>query len=119
MSFCPHCRTEYREGFTHCSDCGAVLVSELPKVEETLPEFQLVKLVEFLTPTEAEMVRELLEENDIPALVRGQSDPLGIVSGAQPVALLVAEQDLERATEIYEAFFDRFGREDNAVPSEE
>ena len=28
--FCPNCKTEYREGFSRCSDCGADLVRELP-----------------------------------------------------------------------------------------
>lgn len=122
MPFCPQCRIPYRQGFSQCSECGASLVASLPDLpegEETLHEFHLVKVVEFLTPTEAAMIRELLEENGIPALVQGQSDPLGIVSGAQPVALLVAEDDLEQATEIYEAFFDRVGREDHALPSDE
>jgi hypothetical protein len=27
--FCPNCKTEYREGFSRCSDCGADLVREL------------------------------------------------------------------------------------------
>lgn len=122
MLFCPNCRTEYRQEFTRCSDCGAALVAELPawpEMEQPVPELQLVKLTEFLTPTEAEMVKELLEEEGIPALVRGQSDPLGVVSGAQPVALLVAEPDLGRATEIYEAFFDRFSEEEGDEPVEE
>jgi len=122
MPFCPNCRTEYRPGFTQCTDCGDPLVSELPELpraDEAVQELQLVKLLEFLTTTEAEMVRELLEENGIPALLRGQADPLGIVSGAQPVALLVAEQDLERAMEIYEAFFGQADEEDNDWPLEE
>jgi len=29
--FCPICKTEYRDGFSKCSDCGADLVRELPK----------------------------------------------------------------------------------------
>lgn len=29
--FCPNCKTEYREGFSRCSDCGADLVRELSK----------------------------------------------------------------------------------------
>lgn len=28
--FCPNCKTEYRPGFTTCSDCGAQLVEQLP-----------------------------------------------------------------------------------------
>ncbi|MBI3950936.1 MAG: DUF2007 domain-containing protein [Acidobacteria bacterium] len=122
MPYCPNCRTEYRQGFIHCNDCGASLVSELPELpemEEPGQELRLVKLTEFLTPTEAGMVKELLEENGIPVLVRGQSDPLSIVSGAQPVALLVAESDLERATIIYEAFFDQFNQEDDELLPEE
>jgi len=28
--FCPRCRTEYRNGFTRCSDCGQPLTNEAP-----------------------------------------------------------------------------------------
>jgi hypothetical protein len=28
--FCPVCKSEYREGFTTCSDCGATLVPDFP-----------------------------------------------------------------------------------------
>lgn len=30
IMFCPSCRGEYREGFTHCEDCGLDLVEVLP-----------------------------------------------------------------------------------------
>jgi len=29
--YCPHCRTEYRAGFTHCTDCDVDLVWDLPQ----------------------------------------------------------------------------------------
>ena len=29
--FCPECESEYRPGFTHCSDCDVDLVVELPQ----------------------------------------------------------------------------------------
>ena len=29
--YCPHCGTEYRQGFTHCTDCDVDLVWEQPK----------------------------------------------------------------------------------------
>lgn len=35
MPFCPQCQTEYKAGFTECSDCGELLVDELPP---TIPE---------------------------------------------------------------------------------
>ena len=31
--FCPECRSEYRPGFTHCSDCDVDLVNELPNAD--------------------------------------------------------------------------------------
>lgn len=34
MPWCPKCKTEYREGFTVCADCGSELVSELPAEEQ-------------------------------------------------------------------------------------
>lgn len=36
MAWCPKCKTEYREGFTVCADCGSKLVSEaeLKKIEK-------------------------------------------------------------------------------------
>jgi hypothetical protein len=38
--FCPNCKTEYRAGFTQCSDCGATLVDTLPNArsDDDVPE---------------------------------------------------------------------------------
>jgi len=37
--FCPQCKAEYRQGFTHCADCDVDLVWELPKTAiEVRPE---------------------------------------------------------------------------------
>jgi hypothetical protein len=35
--FCPNCRTEYRPGFSKCSDCGAGLVESLDAVSTNRP----------------------------------------------------------------------------------
>lgn len=35
MSWCPKCKTEYREGILKCADCGSLLVEELPADTET------------------------------------------------------------------------------------
>ncbi len=32
--FCPHCRAEYRPGFSRCSDCDVPLVATLPGAED-------------------------------------------------------------------------------------
>jgi hypothetical protein len=36
--FCPQCKAEYRQGFTHCADCDVDLVWELPKTDIELRE---------------------------------------------------------------------------------
>ena len=54
MPFCPKCRTEYREGFEVCADCGAKLVDVLGKIEVekeafvSVPEREKDHLIEFL-----------------------------------------------------------------------
>ena len=35
MPWCPKCRSEYRQGFTVCSDCGSTLVEAKPADEQT------------------------------------------------------------------------------------
>lgn len=36
--FCPSCKTEYREGFTRCADCGVDLLNSLPAEESPRSE---------------------------------------------------------------------------------
>jgi hypothetical protein len=100
MAFCPNCRTEYGVEHRVCKECGADLVDAL----ETRG-LELVELAEFPDVAEAEMIKELLEKNEIRTILRGEVDPIGVASRAQPTTLLVEERDLARAQEIYEAFF--------------
>jgi hypothetical protein len=65
----------------------------------------LVELARFANVSEAEMIRELLEKNDIGTVLRGEVDPIGSASGAEPTTLLVEERDLPRAQALYEAYF--------------
>lgn len=122
MPFCPQCRTEYRPQYTQCSDCGEWLVAVLPEAS-TLEEeeagqqtIHLVKLAEFLTPVESEMLRELLQQNGIEVVVRGYADAISPLHG---VTVLVAEPHLQRAIELYEAFFGEFDREDEPMGFDE
>ncbi len=108
MPFCPSCRTEYRDGFTRCSECEVELVEALPAQDSSgIPpdRVQLVELASFPNASEAEMIQELLESNGIGTVIRGDVDPIGATSGAEPATLLVDRNELARAREIYEAFF--------------
>lgn len=39
MTWCPKCKYEYREGFSHCSDCGSKLVDELEPQKDVIKKF--------------------------------------------------------------------------------
>lgn len=60
MPWCPKCKTEYREGFTVCADCGSELVKEQPVEErktsrrEVFPELDV---------PETESVEDVEEED--------------------------------------------------------
>ena len=75
MPWCPKCKTEYREGFTACADCGEPLVDVLP-ADETPEEQEQPDLMEpvFLTTItnerELELFSQLLHTNQIPFFTR-------------------------------------------------
>lgn len=60
MPWCPKCKTEYREGFTVCADCGSELVSELP-VEKQNTSFWGVEPEE---RSAEEQVRESMQDSE-------------------------------------------------------
>jgi len=106
MPFCPACRAEYANPTDKCERCGITLVDTLP--EETADDeagIELVDLATFSNVSEAEMIKEILEKNEIRTIQKGEVDPIGITSGAAPVTLLVEERYLRRARELYETYF--------------
>ena len=108
--FCPVCESEYEEGVTSCPDDGSDLVERLTP-ENTLhdhSEARFVPLHNIGSPAEAEMVVDILQQNEIRAAVQsGGADALSpLLSSASPGALvLVDERDFERARELYDSFF--------------
>ncbi len=118
MPFCPSCLAEYKPGITHCPDCDVDLVEKLPEQTQETEGTKLVELASFPMVSEAEMIQELLEGNDIRTVLRGEVDPIGAKSGAEPITLLVEEKELERAHELYEAFFAGEEVEDENLPAE-
>ena len=108
--FCPVCEAEYEAGITKCADDGAELVERLsPESGATDDsEAKFVVLHTLSTPVEAEMVNDILRQNDIRSVVQaGGYDAFSpVFSAVSPgAAVLVDERDLDRAKEIYSAFF--------------
>ena len=107
--FCPVCESEYNPGVTHCPDDNAELVERLaPETSSDDSEARFVTLHTLSSPAEGEMVADLLRQNGIRAAVQsGANDAFSpVFSAVSPgVAVLVDERDLDRARELYSAFF--------------
>jgi Putative prokaryotic signal transducing protein len=108
--FCPVCESEYEAGMTQCPDDNSELVERLTP-ENTLrdhSEARFVTLHNIGSPAEAEMVNDLLVQNGIRSAVQsGGMDAFApLLSTTSPGAMvLVDERDLDRAQELYNAFF--------------
>ncbi len=107
MPFCPACQKEYAPPATQCDACAIDLVDSLPQesADSDTSGLDLVELARFSNVSEAEMIKELLEKNEIETVLRGEVDPIGVASGAEPTTLLVEIKDLPRAQELFETYF--------------
>jgi hypothetical protein len=107
--YCPVCESEYNPGVTRCPDDDAELVEQLtPETSSDDSEASFVTLHTLSSPAEGEMVTDLLRQNGIRAVVQsGANDAFSAVfSAVSPgVAVLVDERDIDRARELYTAFF--------------
>ncbi len=107
--FCTVCEAEYEPGITHCPDDNVPLVERLTP-ENTLhdsSEARFVPLHELGSPAEAEMVNDILRNNDIRSVVQsGGADAFSpLLSATAGAVILVDERDFDRAEEIYSSFF--------------
>jgi hypothetical protein len=107
--FCPVCESEYEPGITECPDDNSPLVERLTP-ENTLrdsSEARFVPLHKLGSPAEAEMVNDILVQNGIRSVVKsGGADAFSpLLSATAGAEIFVDERDLDRAQEVYSAFF--------------
>ena len=108
--FCPVCESEYEPGITTCPDDDTPLVEQLTP-ENTLrdsSEARFVSLYKLGSPAEAEMVNDIFTQNGIRSVVKsGWNDTLSplLSATAEGAEIFVDERDVDRAVEVYTAFF--------------
>ena len=108
--FCPVCESEYEPGITQCPDDNTALVERLTP-ENTLhdsSEARFVPLYKLGSPAEAEMVNDIFSQNGIRSVVKsGWADTLSPLLSAtsEGAEIFVDERDIDRAAEVYNAFF--------------
>lgn len=109
--FCPVCESEYQPGVTRCPDDNAELVDQLnSRTAHDGSEARFVLLHNFGSPAEAEMVDDILRQNNIRSVVRsGGADTLSplLSSTSLGAAVLVDERDYDRAEELYSSIFEQ------------
>ena len=108
--FCPVCESEYEAGVATCPDDGSTLVKRLTAetAAHDSSEAKFLPLHHLGSPAEAEMVNDILTQNNIRSAVQsGGSDAFSpLLSATSPGAtILVDERDFDRAQEIYASFF--------------
>lgn len=82
---------------------------EMHDNDKVAQESELTAVAYFSNVAEAEMARELLANNGIDAILQGANfgalDPLPMPGGFSEIQLLVPDNELARAKQLYEAFF--------------
>jgi len=108
--FCPTCESEYEPGITRCPDDDSLLVERLT-AENTLHDNSEARFVSFYklgSPAEAEMVNDIFQKNEIRSVIKsGGADAFSplLSATAEGAEIFVDERDIDRATELYNAFF--------------
>lgn len=103
--YCPSCRTEYVEGVTKCSDCGAALVRVIPALEH---DDEPLRMAHTTNPRTAPMIQELLRNNGIESILQGEESASTLPAAGEldQVRIWVRESAKSRADELIHAFFE-------------
>lgn len=99
--FCPKCRTEYRAGFTMCSDCGTTLVAQLSA--EPSEYVELVTVYMGTNQSDLLIAKSLLEDAGIDYFAKNEKAVDMFAMGVGPIELQVHPQDVESAQEVLSA----------------
>jgi len=95
--FCPECKSEYRQGFTRCTDCDMDLVHELPSEEAEFVEY--VQVLATHNAADISFIKSILDSEEVEYFLKGelfnQLEP-----PVQPATLMVRKDQVETANDL-------------------
>ena len=98
--FCPKCKSEYREGFYKCTDCGVDLVGALPSEQtDDLGDVEFVEVFSTYQQGDIAFIKSVLDGEGIHYFFSGESTVMMIGAGSY-ARLLVKADEVQRAREI-------------------
>ncbi|OQX86918.1 hypothetical protein B6D60_05155 [candidate division KSB1 bacterium 4484_87] len=104
MPFCPVCGYEYLPEVKHCPDCDVDLVDKLPEEPEFYEE-NWVAMRDLPGNVYAEMVKEVLDKENIPCYIKADSVTATLATSSASMAgasatIYVPEKFLSKAEKI-------------------
>ena len=98
--FCPKCKSEYRDGFYKCADCGVDLVAEIPpESENDVGYVDLVEVYSTYQQSDIAFIKSVFDGEGITYFFEGESSIMLVAAGAY-ARLLVKAEEVQRAKEI-------------------
>jgi hypothetical protein len=98
--FCPKCKSEYKEGFLKCAECGVDLVEgHPPEAEDGVNYVEMVEVFSTYNQGDIALVKSALDSEGIHYFFSGESTIMMIGAGSY-ARLLVKADEAERAREI-------------------
>jgi len=112
--FCPKCKAEYREGFTHCLDCDVDLVASLPKEEELAENENIVEeenenditfipVLSTYNLGDIALIKSILDDQGIEYFLQGENTAY-IRGYMDPSILMVREDQVQTVKELLKDF---------------
>ena len=107
--FCPVCKSEYREGFTKCSDCDVDLVEHLPDDSGGSGSSDLAVAWRGSDPSAYSAALAALQDAEIPTQEIANHDQVawGLAIPKPQYQILVRRMDLKAALEMVAPFGER------------
>lgn len=100
--YCPNCKSEYREGYTVCTDCKIDLVDELPDEEMDESE-RFSEVLHTIQKENLGIIKSLLDSENITYKIFDESfGNLYPVPGTN--RLFVVASDYEKAVDLLKDF---------------